>query len=166
MASFEVVRHSRLSADAAWVQLTDWPRHGEFIPFTEVRVTSKGAEGAGTVFVARTSIGPLGFDDPMEVTYWQPPSAQQGGICRIVKLGRVVTGWAVLTVTPDESGSSPRQGNDGGSAKRKGGASIRWVEEAQFRAAGPLLNWPNSLAGKYVFGRLVNGLLASEPAQD
>ncbi len=165
MASFQVVSHTRLSAQAAWAQLTDWPRHGNFIPLTEVRVTAKAAGGVGTVFVARTSIGPLGFDDPMEVTYWRPPSAQQEGVCRIVKLGRVVTGWAVLTVTPDGSGSTPRK-TDGGPANCDGGATIRWVEEAQFRAAGPLLNWPNSLAGKYVFGRLVHGLLAPEPAHE
>lgn len=151
MAAFEVVRHTSLSANAAWAKLTDWTCHGEFIPFTDVRVTSQGPRGVGTVFVARTSLGPLAFDDPMEVTYWDPPSDHRAGVCRIVKRGRVVTGWAVLTVTPD---------NRGLRSSANGGVTIRWVEDAHFRAAGPFLNWPNALAGKLVFGRLVTGLLA------
>lgn len=161
MAAFDVVRHTTLGAEAAWARLTDWTRHGGLIPLTDVRVSSEGTEGVGTVFVARTSIGPLGFDDAMEVTYWQPPTQQQPGICRIVKLGRVVTGWAVLTVTPAglDQQSRPAAGLTPPADKR--GATIRWVEEAQFRAAGPLLNWPNALAGKYVFGRLVDGLLSA-----
>ncbi len=162
MAAFEVVRHTELTADAAWAKLTDWTCHGAFIPFTDVRVTSQGARGVGTVFVARTSLGPLAFDDPMEVTYWDPPSGQREGVCRIVKLGRVVSGWAVLTVTPNEF--APITDDDRGfGSSSNDRATIRWVEDAHFRAAGPLLNWPNALAGKYVFGRLVTGLLSAEP---
>ncbi len=158
MAAFDVVRHTPLGAEAAWARLTDWPSHSKFIPFTEVRVTSEVTEGVGTVFVAHTSLGWPGFDDPMEVTYWQPPTDHRDGVCRIVKLGRVVTGWAVLTVAPAGRHSRLSSAAVPSPTKREG-ATIRWVEQAQFRAAGPWLNWPNALVGRLVFGRLMDGLL-------
>lgn len=145
MAVFEVVRHSSLSASTTWRRLTDWPGHGAFIPLTEVHVTSQSDAVIGTVFTARTALGRFHFDDPMEITHWQPPSSDQPGRCRLVKQGRVVTGWAVLTVTPTAEGST-----------------IHWLEDAHVRAVGPLLDLPNRVAGRIVFGRLVDGLLATE----
>jgi len=154
VAVFEVRRDSALSASQAWTRLTDWRRHGDFIPFTDVLVSGTpdaSASGPGTdvgaVFVARTSLGPLHFDDPMEVTYWRPP-ADGSGMCRLVKTGRVVHGWAVLTVTPTRSG-----------------CSIRWTEDAAVTYTGALLGWPTKVAAGFVFGRLVDKLLAT-PARD
>jgi len=162
MVAFEVIRRTQLSADAAWRRLTDWRRHGDFIPLTDVRVMTQGLGGVGTILVARTSMGPLAFDDPMEVSYWRPPTGHTAGICRIVKLGRVVTGWAALTVTPQEATKAGQSTGRSKATSDTGGATIRWVEQAQFRVAGPLLNWPNAVAGKYVFGRLVDGLLGED----
>ena len=143
MTGFDVVRTSLLSAEEAWSLLTDWERHGRFIPFTTVRLTASPAAGVGSGFVARTSLGPLGFDDPMEVTVWRPPVEAVPGVCRITKRGSGVTGWAQLTVasTPD-------------------GALVHWHEEARFRAAGQLLDWPTRVIGGLAFGRLIDGLLA------
>jgi hypothetical protein len=130
--------------------LTDWRRHGDFIPFTQVLVTGNGdagrvndGHGPGGTFVARTTLGPFHFDDPMEVTYWQPPG-DGPGVCRLVKTGRVVTGWAVLTVTPTTTG-----------------CTVCWREDAAVRFTGPLLSWPTKIAATRVFGRLVDRLLAS-----
>jgi hypothetical protein len=153
VAVFEVRRESGLSAPEAWARLTDWRRHGDFIPLTEVQVVASpdasaitpGA-GSGAVFVARTSIGPLHFDDPMEVTYWRAPS-DTPGVCRLVKTGRVVQGWAVLTVTPTSSG-----------------CSISWKEDAAVRYTRALLGWPTKVSAAFVFGRLVDKLLQSPPA--
>lgn len=143
MAEFEVVRHCLLEAPAAWDRLTDWTAHGDHIPFTRVAISPEGpTQGVGTTFVARTQLGPIGFDDPMEVTFWQPPADQLPGRCRIVKRGPTITGWAVLTVVASGAGST-----------------ISWREAAGVRLAGPLLNWPNRVAGKIVFARLVDGLL-------
>ncbi|MEJ7743253.1 MAG: hypothetical protein WKF73_12285 [Nocardioidaceae bacterium] len=65
LAAFDVVRHTPLGAEAAWARLTDWPSHSEFIPFTEVACDRQQVtEGVGTVFVARTSLGPLGIRRP------------------------------------------------------------------------------------------------------
>jgi hypothetical protein len=149
VALFEVRRESGLSASQAWARLTDWCRHGDFIPFTVVSVTSTAdvsapgipGQGRGAMFVARTSLGPLRFDDPMEVTYWQPPD-DSAGVCRLVKTGRVVTGWAVLTVTPTTAG-----------------CSISWREDAAVRFTGALLSWPTRILAARVFGRLVDKLL-------
>jgi hypothetical protein len=154
VAVFEVHRDSALSAPEAWARLTDWRRHGDFIPLTDVLVSgtpdataSSPGSGVGAVFVARTSLGPLHFDDPMEVTYWRPP-VDGPGACRLVKTGRVVHGWAVLTVTPTSSG-----------------CSVSWTEDAAVRYTGVLLGWPTKVAAGFVFGRLVDKLLES-PARE
>ncbi|MGI8577583.1 MAG: SRPBCC family protein [Nocardioidaceae bacterium] len=137
-----MTRRTTMSAPAAWSRLTDWGRHGEFIPLTAVTRQPNSPLGLGAVFVAHTSVGLLQFDDPMEVTFWRPPTPDEAGSCRIVKRGRVVTGWAVLTV-----------------ASRHDGACITWLEDARVKIAGPLLDLPTMIAGKRVFARLVDGLL-------
>ncbi len=141
--SFEITRRTARSAADSWARLTDWEDHTGLIPFTTVSLLPGPAEGVGSTFNARTVVGPVRFNDLMEVTHWQPPTSAEPGICRIVKRGGTVVGWAVLTVAPEGSG-----------------ALITWREEANFRRAGPFLNWPNAMAGKAVFGKLVDGLLA------
>ncbi len=147
MTSFDIVRHTFLSAEEAWSRLTDWERHSEFIPLTSIQLSNQSSTGAGAAFVARTSLGPVGFNDPMEVTVWQPPAGLSPGLCRIVKRGRVVVGWAQLTVA-----AAPR------------GALVHWHEEAGFSKIGGLLNRPTRLAGRVAFGRLIDGLLTDTSA--
>lgn len=146
MTAFEVIRYTPLSVVEAWARLTDWERHGEFIPLTSVTMTGTIRDDVGAAFVARTGVGPLQFDDPMEVTHWQPPLDNRPGVCRISKRGSVVTGWAELTVSPHGDG-----------------AAITWQEDASFRVVGRLLDWPNRVAGRRVFGKLVDGLLHDSP---
>lgn len=145
MVEFSVVRRTTKTAPDAWACLTDWARHGDFIPFTTVTLRPGTPVGLGAVFVARTSLGWLEYDDPMEVTHWRSPDHAQGGICRIVKRGRVVTGWAVLTVDPEPVG-----------------CRIGWRENANIRYGGPLLDLPTRVAGRRVFSRLVDGLLGDD----
>ena len=57
------------------------------------------------MFIARTGVGRVGFDDPMEIVEWQPPGADGRGRCRLEKRGPVMLGWAELTVEPHGSGS-------------------------------------------------------------
>jgi hypothetical protein len=104
---------------------------------TRIRLVGKpGQPGAG--FVARTALGRLGFDDPMEIVAWDPPHA-----CRIEKRGRVVRGWAELTVEP-----------------RAAGSRVTWREEAVPaglpRRAQPVAD----RAGRQLFARVLRGLLA------
>jgi hypothetical protein len=142
VAGFDVVRHTPLSAAEAWRRVTAWERHGELVPLTRITVNTAPATGQVS-FVARTAIGPLGFDDVMAVTYSRAPTDSKPGLVRIVKQGRVVLGWAVLTVTPTDSGSE-----------------VRWHEEARLRGTrGPIVAVVDRVVARG-FGRLLDGLLA------
>jgi hypothetical protein len=93
-------------AETAWQLVTDWPAHGRWIPLTTVSIDSDSPvpAGLGCRFTGRTGFGPIGFDDPMTVTRWQPPTDQTAGHCRVVKRGRWLTGWAEIEVRPIEAG--------------------------------------------------------------
>jgi hypothetical protein len=140
VARFTIERDTGLHAAEAWRRLTDWQLHGDFIPFTTV---TRAGVGVGSSFTARTSLGPLGFDDPMHITVWRPPDADTVGHCRIEKRGRVITGWAELTVAPTPTGSR-----------------VRWGEAASIRHTGKVLDRPSRLVSRWMFGRLVDRLLA------
>jgi hypothetical protein len=92
--------------EATWAALVDWPSHARWVPFTRIRVLTPSGAGVGARFVARTGVGPLGFDDPMEIVLWQPPTADRPGECEVVKQGRVVLGGAHLEVAPLPGGRS------------------------------------------------------------
>jgi Polyketide cyclase / dehydrase and lipid transport len=102
-----------------WQALTDWPSHGRWIPLTEVRVLTPSASGVGARFVGRTGVGPLGFDDPMEVVDWREPAAGVPGYCRLVKQGRVVLGQAWFEV-----------------AERGDGSTVSWTEDVEIAPVG------------------------------
>ncbi|MEU9187729.1 SRPBCC family protein [Streptomyces sp. NPDC048484] len=144
MVLFLVRRGTPLSADDAWRRLTGWERHADVVPLTRVRVVTLPPRGEGTVFVARTGVGRLAFDDRMEVVVWRPPRDGTPGLCRLVKRGRLVVGWAEIEVRP-----AP-----------EGGSRVVWREELGVRglprAFDPLLE----RAGRWMFGRAVKGLLA------
>lgn len=143
MSGFDVVRRTPLSAAEAWRRVTAWERHGEFVPLTRITVHRDEATGRET-FVARSGLGPFGFDDVMDITYRRPPTDTEEGLVRIVKQGRIVLGWAVLTVTPLDSGSE-----------------VRWHEEARLRwTRGPIVALVDKVVARG-FGRLLDGLLAT-----
>lgn len=143
VAGFDVVRKTSMTASEAWQRVTDWQRHGDFVPLTKISVGTDPESGLVT-FTARTAVGPIGFDDPMTITHSQPPTDTEPGVARIVKRGRVVLGWAVLTVTPLESG-----------------CEVRWHEEARLIGTrGPLVSLVDRLVAGG-FGRLLDGLLAT-----
>jgi hypothetical protein len=106
VALFVVEHETARSAQATWARVTDWQRHARYVPLTSttVRPAPEG-DGVGTLFTARTALGPVGFDDPMQVVEWQPPVDGGAGRCRLEKRGSVMTGWAELTVTPTARGS-------------------------------------------------------------
>ncbi|MEU3790995.1 SRPBCC family protein [Streptomyces fructofermentans] len=144
MALFLIRRDSALDAVEAWRRLTDWERHADVVPLTRISVVTAPPVGVGTVFVARTGVGAAGFDDPMEITVWRPPGGSAAGLCRLVKRGRTVTGWAEIEV-----GAGP-----GGRGSR-----VVWREDAGVRglprAADPVV----ARAGRLMFGRAVDRLL-------
>ncbi|MEU6391137.1 SRPBCC family protein [Streptomyces sp. NPDC046939] len=138
MAHVRIVRETPLPAAEAWRRLTDWERHGDVVPLTRVTVTTPPPNAAGTLFVARTGTRRIGFDDPMEVVAWQPPRR-----CRLVKRGRVVTGWAEIEVRALGADASV----------------VEWREELHVRGVPALADPLLAAAGRLMFGRTVNGLL-------
>lgn len=143
MVDFLLERMAPLPLDETWRRLTEWPRHGKVVPLTRVTVVTDGPTREGTVFVARTGLGPLAFDDRMEVTRWSPPESGAGGRCRLEKRGRMVTGWAEIEV-----GTGP-----GGRTR------VVWREELGFRFLPRLLDPVVRRTARHVFGRAVNRLL-------
>jgi hypothetical protein len=139
----ELERRTTLPADEVWRRITTWERHEAVMPLTHVRRASGPVEGVGSCFVARTSLGPLGFDDVMEVTAWQPPNGQLDGHVRVEKRGDFIGGWTEITVRPDDPGSV-----------------VAWREEAVLPWLGPLRALPAQVVGRLLFGRLVDRLLA------
>ncbi|MFD7441612.1 SRPBCC family protein [Streptomyces sp. NPDC059909] len=143
MTVFRVVRTTPLPAGEAWRRLTDWPAHAAQVPLTRISVPTAGSMAEGGRFTARTGVGPVGFDDPMEIVRWEPPGAGRPGLCRLEKRGRAVLGWAEIEVR-----------------EASGGTLVTWTEELRVRglprAADPLL----ARAARRVFARAVDGLLA------
>ncbi|MFJ8358165.1 SRPBCC family protein [Streptomyces sp. NPDC093984] len=142
MVLFRLERLTPLPVEQAWLRLTDWPRHADVVPLTRVTVLTPGPTGVGTVFVARSGVGPLAFDDPMEVVDWRPPTR-----CRMVKRGGVVTGWAEFEVRPH------------GDA----GSRVVWREEIAVRRLPGLFDPPLGWLARRMFGRAVDGLLRPDP---
>ncbi|MFH0521137.1 SRPBCC family protein [Streptomyces sp. M41] len=143
MANFQLERTVALPLDEAWRRLTLWHRHADAVPLTRVRVITPEPTHEGTRFIARSGIGPLSFDDPMEVTVWRPPAADTPGLCRLEKRGRFVTGWAEIEVLPGPGGRS----------------RVRWREELEVRGLPRAADGLLERAGRHMFGRAVNRLL-------
>jgi Polyketide cyclase / dehydrase and lipid transport len=83
--SVEVDAPPEVVFDAA----VDWERQGEWVALTTV----SGIHGLGGTLVARTAVGPFGFDDPMSIETWDPPWR-----CVVRHHGRVVRGSAAFEV--------------------------------------------------------------------
>lgn len=143
VALFVVRRDSVVGVGEAWRRLTAWERHADVVPLTRITVAARAGGGVGTMFVARTGVGVLAFDDPMEVVVWRPPVGGRAGVCRLVKRGAFVTGWAEIEV---------RSGVGGGSR-------VVWREELRVwgvsRVFDSLVGW----VARWVFGRVVRRLL-------
>jgi hypothetical protein len=125
----EITREVPLSQREAFTRVTDWMQHGEIVPLSTVRLTDTG-------FVVRTAIGPVGFDDPMDVVQWDPPR-----YCRLEKRGRVIRGWAEISVWPSVAGST-----------------IVWREVAHATGVPRFLSRVEKAVGTAVFRRLLNAL--------
>ncbi|MET7313200.1 MULTISPECIES: SRPBCC family protein [unclassified Streptomyces] len=144
MAVFRIERFTPLPAAESWRRVTDWEQHAAHVPLTRISVPTGLPTGIGTVFVARTGVGPLGFDDPMEVVRWTPPAAGRAGLCRLEKRGSVVLGRASIDVYPAECGSH-----------------VVWVEELHIRLLPQCGDSLISRAGRRIFRRVLDGLLDS-----
>lgn len=131
MALIEIVREVRLTPSEAWARLTDWERHGDFVPLTRIALTPQG-------FDAFTGLGRIGFHDPMEIVESREPA-----FCRLEKRGRLVTGWAELEVEPHDIG-----------------CRVTWREDIQVRGMPRFLDGMTKASSRALFSRVVDGLLA------
>ncbi|MFC0602359.1 SRPBCC family protein [Streptomyces palmae] len=144
MTAFRTEHRCPLPPAEAWRRVTDWPRHGAWVPLTRIAAEPPGPTAPGTLVVARTGLGRLAFDDPMEVVRWTPPAPDRPGHCRLVKRGTRVIGWAEIEVR-----AVP------------GGSLVSWQEDARVRGLPRLFDAPTAWAGRLVFGRVVRHLLAT-----
>jgi carbon monoxide dehydrogenase subunit G len=137
------------TAEAVWTLLTDWPAQSRWIPLTTVTIDqhSPVASGLGARFTGRTRLGPIRFDDPMEVTEWQPPAHGAPGRCRVRKLGPWLTGWAEIDVLPAAGGTRVVWAED---------VKLRWLPRLADRLLGPV----TGAAGSALFGRTLRAMAA------
>ncbi len=139
MARIRTERVIDAAAETVWAQLTDWPAQSRWIPLTTVTVDRQGAAGGlGTRFTGRTRLGPVRFDDPMEVTEWSPPAAGGPGRCRVRKLGPWLTGWAEIAVRPE-----------------RGGTRVEWIEEVRARWVPRIADPVIAVVGSAFFARVL-----------
>ncbi|MGW2744986.1 SRPBCC family protein [Streptomyces sp. NPDC001450] len=143
MPFFSFERTVPLSLDEAWRRLTQWPRHADVVPLTRITVVTAEPTREGTRFVARSGLGPLAFDDPMEVTLWHPPADGEPGLCRLEKQGRIILGWAEIEVRPGPGGRT----------------RVVWREELRIRFLPRLFDGVVERTSRTVFGRAANRLL-------
>jgi uncharacterized protein YndB with AHSA1/START domain len=134
--------------DRVWTLVTDWPAQSRWIPLTTVTMVRPAAGdpagmGLGARFTGRSRLGPVRFDDPMEVADWQPPAGAEPGRCRVRKLGPWLTGWAEIVVSP-----SP------------GGARVEWVEEIRARWTPRIFDPVLAAVGSALFGRVLRAMAA------
>lgn len=146
MARFTASIDVGAPVELVWRRMTDWPAHGRWIPLTTVRVTSDRPDGVGATFVARSAVGPIGFDDPMEIVEWTPPVGGRPGNVRVRKYGRVLFGWAGFEVAAGPSV----------------GSRVRWIEDVQVapvwltRPVGRLIE----IGGRFGFDRVLRAMAA------
>lgn len=105
-AGFRIDVESTLSSETAWERLWDLQRHSVVIPLTTVTLDPPATALAQDVeFRGRTGLGPLGFDDTMRVTHWQPPSDGSPGRAVMEKTSRVLGGRIEVDIIGAGSGS-------------------------------------------------------------
>ncbi|HET6968355.1 MAG TPA: hypothetical protein VFI44_08770 [Ornithinibacter sp.] len=143
--AFTVLRRTPLAPDLAWASLTDLAEHTRDVPLTDVAVPASGLV-LGAEVVAWTRLGPLAVADRMLVTALEP-----GRRLRLVKVGRLLRGWADITVLPDP--------------QAPGAARVEWVEELWLPGLRRVTRPVGDRLGPILFGRVVDGVLARATAR-
>jgi carbon monoxide dehydrogenase subunit G len=88
-----------VAPERAWAALTDWAGQRTWMPATRVRAVQGAGDRVGDRIVARTALGPVGVDDPMQITLWRPPER-----CHVRHLGRIVRGTGAFEVLATDGG--------------------------------------------------------------
>lgn len=107
MGTFVIERIVAVPPMRMWGVVTDWEGYARWIPLTTMRL-DRGPTQVGWSFAGVTGVGPLRFSDVMRVTEWAPPSPPGAGVFRLVKVGRLLAGWAEVSVLPIAGGEQTR----------------------------------------------------------
>lgn len=147
MARFRVRVETALPAEEAWRRVLDLRAHDELIPLTRVTSGLVAADDLrpGSRFVARTALGPVGFDDRMVVDEITPPVGLEPGLARIRKEGRVIRGSIELRLAPLPSGSV-----------------VDWQQEIGVWGVPRALGWLTAGASRAAYGMALRRLLAHD----
>ena len=118
MTAFSLQRTSPAAPAAVWDVLTDFAGHERWIPMTRMRL-DPGEPRVGWGWAGVSGVGPLAFADAMVLSRWEPPSreGQSAGRFAMLKVGRVLDGWADVRVVPAPGG----------------GATVTWTEDISLR---------------------------------
>jgi uncharacterized protein YndB with AHSA1/START domain len=107
MGVFAIERVVAVPPRQVWDLITDWAGYARWMPLTTMRL-DPGPTGAGWSFAGLSGVGRLRFSDVMRVTDWSPPSGTGPGRFRLVKVGRLLSGWAEVSVLPIAGGEQTR----------------------------------------------------------
>lgn len=146
MGTFEITRAVRADPATVWRVVTDWSAYADWMPLTRMR-QDPGPTRLGFSFAGVSGIGPLSFTDSMVVTQWSPPVEGRGEF-RVRKTGRVLAGWAAVSVDQDPADPA--------------GTRLRWVEEITLRPVrvGRFLAPAVDPLNRAMFGRAVDAMVA------
>jgi uncharacterized protein YndB with AHSA1/START domain len=155
MAALHLVRETTAPPRAVWGVLADFAGYGRWMPLTRMRV-DQGEPRVGWGFAGVSGIGPLGFSDSMVVTRWEPPTDEgddekdraDTASFRVVKTGRLLGGWADVTLTATATGTR-----------------VDWREDFSVRPIAFLDDTaPVRAAGRALYARALDAMLAAAEA--
>jgi uncharacterized protein YndB with AHSA1/START domain len=107
MGTFVIERIIAVPPSQMWGIVTDWAGYSRWMPMTTMRL-DPGPTRVGWSFAGLTGLGRLRFSDVMRVTEWAPPSETGSAAFRLVKIGRLLAGWAEVSVQPIAGGGQTR----------------------------------------------------------
>ena len=107
MGTFTLERLVAVPPRQVWDVITDWSGYARWMPLTTMRL-DHGPTHVGWSFAGLTGVGRLRFSDVMRITDWNPPYGAGSGAFRLVKVGRLLAGWAEVSVQPIAGGAQTR----------------------------------------------------------
>jgi len=146
MATFRIERVVAAPPAKVWEIVTDWAGYSRWVPLTTMRL-DPGPTGVGWSFAGLTGVGRLRFSDVMRITDWAPPADAGPGRFRLVKVGRLLAGWAEVSVLPVAGGEQ---------------AQLVWRENIVVRPVvlGRLLAPLTDRINRALFSRVVGAMAA------
>jgi uncharacterized protein YndB with AHSA1/START domain len=146
MGAIAIERTIAAPPPQVWDVVTDWAGYGRWMPLTTMRV-EQGPPHVGWSFAGLTGVGRLRFSDEMRITAWDPPAEAGQGAFAVVKVGRVLSGWAKVSVVPTAGGANTR---------------LVWLESIGLRPAllGRLLAPLTDRVSRALFARVVDAMAA------